>query len=48
MKKDIVKTLDYVWNYEIMPQLNEIFFEDQSQLEEFELRRVFKDLGIDR
>jgi hypothetical protein len=48
MKKDIVKTLDYVWNYEIMPQLNEIFFEDQSQLEEFELRRVLKDLGIDR
>lgn len=48
MRKDIVKTLDYVWNYEIMPQLNEIFFEDQSQLEEFELRRVLKDLGIDR
>lgn len=48
MKKDIVKTLDYVWNYEVMPQLNEIFFEDQSQLEEFELRRVLKDLGIDR
>jgi hypothetical protein len=48
MKNDIVKTLDYVWNYEVMPQLNEIFFEDQSQLEEFELRRVLKDLGIDR
>lgn len=48
MKKDIVKNLDYVWNYEVIPQLNEIFFEDQSQLEEFELRRVLKDLGIDR